>query len=70
LIKVNLPAPDLVQMLMGGVICGLATLLYIRSPAVAASDRQLLAQVLHGKEARILQWLGIVGPARPAARGA
>jgi O-antigen/teichoic acid export membrane protein len=50
------------------IICGIpvlaiAALVYLRSPALAASDRELLAGVLRGRESRLLAWLGLL-PAR------
>jgi len=32
---------------------------YLRSPAISKSDRQILSSVLHGREARILSRLGL-----------
>jgi len=66
-IKAVLPAPPIVQMLIGGVLCLAATLLYIRSPAIAESDRQLLAQLLHGREAALLAKLGLAPSGRAAS---
>jgi O-antigen/teichoic acid export membrane protein len=64
-IKWLLPAPPIVQMSIGVMLCALSWSLYIRSPAVAESDRMLLARVLHGKESEVLRWLGIIRPAGP-----
>ena len=58
--KSVLAAPPLVHLIIGALVCGLATFLYARSPALAPSDRQILASVLHGREARVLEWLGIL----------
>jgi O-antigen/teichoic acid export membrane protein len=52
--------PPLVAMAVGLVICTLALLLYVRSPALCASDRDLLAQLFHGREARLLKKLGVL----------
>ena len=57
--KSVLAAPPLAHLIIGALVCGLAALLYARSPALSASDRQLLAAILHGREARLLEWLGI-----------
>jgi O-antigen/teichoic acid export membrane protein len=69
-LKHLLLVPTIVQMLIGAVLCTVSSFLYVRSPAMAASDRRLLSQVLHGRESRLLQWLGIVGPVASAPRGA
>jgi hypothetical protein len=42
----------------------------VRTPAIAASDREILTSVFHGKEARLLQRLGLLRPARTAAPAA
>jgi O-antigen/teichoic acid export membrane protein len=60
LMKTLLAAPMLVHMALGVVICTIAMLLYVRSPALSTSDRQLLASVFHGRERRILAAVGIV----------
>lgn len=52
--------PQLVDIFCGLAMCGLATLLYIRSPAVSDSDRRILANILHGREGRLFHWLGIL----------
>ena len=53
-------APPLVAMACGVVVCGLAALIYVRTPALSRSDRELLAQVFHGREARLLHRLGVL----------
>jgi O-antigen/teichoic acid export membrane protein len=59
-LKRVMAAPPLVTMACGLVVCGCAALLYVRSPALSRSDRQLLAQLFHGREARLLQRLGVL----------
>lgn len=59
-LKRMLTVPPVVAMGCGVVVCALAVLLYIRSPALSRSDRDLLAQLFHGREARMLQWLGLL----------
>jgi hypothetical protein len=54
------PAPPVVAVACGVVVCGLATLVYLRTPALARSDRELLAQLFHGREARLLHRLGVL----------
>jgi O-antigen/teichoic acid export membrane protein len=67
LVKSLVRAPEILQLLMGAVICGIAALLYMRSPAVSASDRRILGTVLAGREARLLQMLGLAGRAEKPA---
>jgi O-antigen/teichoic acid export membrane protein len=55
--EVRLPVP--LQLCAGLLICAGALLIYIRSPAVSASDRSILAGVLHGRESALLSWLGL-----------
>jgi O-antigen/teichoic acid export membrane protein len=59
-LKRALAAPPLVAMACGVVVCGLAVLIYVRTPALSRSDRELLAQVFHGREARLLHRLGVL----------
>jgi hypothetical protein len=53
-------------MTCGVAICGLALWLYVRSPALSRSDRRLLGELFHGREARLLQRLGVLQPLGPA----
>jgi O-antigen/teichoic acid export membrane protein len=57
--KSVLAGPPLAYLAIGALVCGLAGFLYVRSPALSVSDRQILASVLHGREARLFEWLGI-----------
>jgi len=59
-LKRMMTAPPLVAMACGLAVCGCAALLYVRSPALCRSDRELLAQLFHGREARLLQRLGLL----------
>lgn len=52
--------PPIAALACGVVVCGVAALLYVRSPALCESDRELLAQLFHGREARLLQRLGVL----------
>jgi O-antigen/teichoic acid export membrane protein len=54
-----LPASPGLRLLAGAVLCVTAALLYVRSPALSSSDREILASLFHGREARVLAWLGI-----------
>jgi O-antigen/teichoic acid export membrane protein len=68
-LKVTVPAPAIVHLLIGVLICGAGALIYVRTPAIATTDRQMLAAVFHGKEARILQFLGLIRPSHSATLG-
>jgi O-antigen/teichoic acid export membrane protein len=68
-LKVVVPAPAIIQLLFGALICGAGILTYVRTPALASTDRQMLAKVFHGKEARILQFLGLIRPSHSATLG-
>jgi O-antigen/teichoic acid export membrane protein len=51
--------PPIVDVVTGAVLCGLGVLVYLRTPAISRSDREILANVLHGREGRVLRWLGV-----------
>jgi O-antigen/teichoic acid export membrane protein len=55
--------PPIVHLVIGVILCGIATLIHLRSPALAISDRQILASVMGGREATVLRRLGIFLPA-------
>src|SRR5262249_34213516 len=59
-LKLGVPGPPLLHLVTGVIVCGLAGLLYARSPAIGQSDREILASVLHGRESRALGWLGLL----------
>jgi len=61
-LKALIGAHHLLNLGSGGLICGLAALLYLRSPAISDSDRELIGSILHGKERRALLWLGLSRP--------
>jgi hypothetical protein len=50
----------LVQVVMGALIFIPAGLLYIRSPALSRSDREILKTVTPGKAAGIMQRVGFL----------
>jgi O-antigen/teichoic acid export membrane protein len=52
--------PPLIQLTFGIVIFAVAGLLYIRSPILCRSDRELLRNLFPGKESRMLRLLGFV----------
>jgi O-antigen/teichoic acid export membrane protein len=58
----NLHMPSIASMLCGAGVCVLAAWLYVRSPALGRTDRELLAQLFHGREARLLRRLGVLLP--------
>jgi O-antigen/teichoic acid export membrane protein len=57
--------PPIVQMLIGGAVCGLGALAFLRSAGISQSDREILSNLMHGREARVLRWLGLA-PSRQA----
>lgn len=59
-LKAALPPNPIVAMACGGVVCALGVLLYVRSPAICASDRELLGKLFHGREARWMRGLGLL----------
>jgi O-antigen/teichoic acid export membrane protein len=61
-IRRTLHVPPLVHMAIGLLICLAGILVYLRSPAIAPSDRALLASVFGGKETRLLRRLGLLAP--------
>jgi O-antigen/teichoic acid export membrane protein len=56
-------APDVVHLAIGFALCAMAGLLYLRSSGLSTSDRGILGNVLRGREAHVLRWLGVL-PAR------
>ena len=59
-IKTVLHAPALVQVVVGALIFIPAGLLYIRSPALSRSDREILKTVTPGKATGIMQRVGFL----------
>jgi O-antigen/teichoic acid export membrane protein len=55
-----IPLPAVFQVVLGAVIFVLAGLIYIRSPALSASDREILRSVTPNKAARIMQRIGFL----------
>jgi O-antigen/teichoic acid export membrane protein len=58
--KTLVGAHAILNIALGVLICALAWLLYVRSPAVSASDREILGGVMRGRERRILTLLGLL----------
>ena len=59
-LKTFVPAPALLQVLMGLVVFVPAALLYIRSPALSTSDREILKTVTPGKAAGLMKSVGFL----------
>lgn len=58
--------PAIVALACGILVCGVGTVLYIRSPAISESDRSILANILGGRESKALRLIGLL----PKERGA
>ncbi|MGA2364391.1 MAG: lipopolysaccharide biosynthesis protein [Steroidobacteraceae bacterium] len=54
--------PPVLQLFIGGLACAIGLLIYVRTPAIANSDRLILGSVFHGKEVRIMRRLGLIAP--------
>jgi O-antigen/teichoic acid export membrane protein len=67
LAKEFVPAPMLVHMAFGLIVMSIAGTLYLRSPAIAESDREILGTLLKGRESRVLQLIGLLRPGAKAA---
>lgn len=52
--------PPLARLAIGMILCGIGMLAYLRSPGISTTDRGILATIMQGREARALQWLGLV----------
>jgi O-antigen/teichoic acid export membrane protein len=63
LLKAAFEAKPVVHLIVGALITTVGALIFVRSPALSSTDREVLASVLHGREARALRWLGLF-PAR------
>ena len=59
-VKAVIPLPALFQVGFGAVIFVVAGLIYLRSPALSSSDREILRTVTPTKAARIMQRLGFL----------
>ncbi|MGH8242642.1 MAG: lipopolysaccharide biosynthesis protein [Steroidobacteraceae bacterium] len=66
-LKATLEMPVVLHMAIGAILCTAGWLIYVRSPVLSRSDRDILANVLRGREARLLQWLRVF-PERQRAR--
>jgi O-antigen/teichoic acid export membrane protein len=59
-LKAHVRMHEVLQLIIGAAICGLAALAHMRGPAVSESDRGILASVFEGKETRHLRRLGLL----------
>jgi O-antigen/teichoic acid export membrane protein len=66
-LKSAVVASPIVNLACGVVICSLAVLAHVRSPAVAPTDREILGSVFQGRESRIMSWLGLLPSRRVTA---
>jgi O-antigen/teichoic acid export membrane protein len=58
--KRTLDMAPMLQLMLGAAICVIGVLVYVRTPAIGASDRGVLASLFHGREARTLSLLGLM----------
>jgi O-antigen/teichoic acid export membrane protein len=65
-LKAILALPSVLHLIIGGALCALGGIVYVRTPALTRSDRAVLAAVAKGKERRVFELLGIV-PRRSAS---
>jgi O-antigen/teichoic acid export membrane protein len=60
LLKHYTASGPLVAMICGVPVFALALVIYLRSAALSGEDRSMLAGLLHGSEAAVLRWLGVL----------
>jgi O-antigen/teichoic acid export membrane protein len=65
LLKILLPLPAIAQVALGLLVCTGGVLLFLRSGAISQSDREIMANLMHGRESRLLHRLGLA-PRIPA----
>lgn len=58
--KRTVPVLPIVHLTIGAILCSIGVLVHLRSPAIAASDRQILGLLFHGKEANFLKRFGLL----------
>lgn len=59
-LKIALPTPPIVHLAIGAIVFALAALIYIRTPVLSSSDRDLMASIAGNKAHKLLVKLGIV----------
>jgi O-antigen/teichoic acid export membrane protein len=60
-LKVLLPGPPVLQLIMGMAVFACIALIGVRSPVLCDSDRELMQRLFQGRESRLFKILGIVG---------
>ncbi|HZO22851.1 MAG TPA: LrgB family protein, partial [Steroidobacteraceae bacterium] len=60
--KTYIEVPRIVHLVLGAVVCALAVPIYTRTRAICRSDREILASLFRGREARPLEWIGLLRP--------
>jgi hypothetical protein len=68
-LKAALPPSSVLNLVVGLLIVASVSLIHFRGPVLCASDRAILLRLFHGKEVRLLQWLGLVGPVADGTLG-
>lgn len=56
----------MVHLLVGAIVMGSTALLYVRTPALSASDRSILGSVLSGRERKLMQVIGMIPSTNPS----
>jgi O-antigen/teichoic acid export membrane protein len=65
-IKRFVPGPSSLQLILGLAVFAGVILIYIRSPVLCRSDRELFVRLFQGRETRVLRWLGLLTDVRGA----
>jgi O-antigen/teichoic acid export membrane protein len=60
-LKVLLPGPSVLQLIMGVAVFACIALIGVRSPVLCDSDRELMQRLFQGRESRLFKILGLVG---------
>ncbi len=60
LLRMVMRVPPVMSLIVGAAVCLAAGLAFVRSPAISDSDREILGNVLHGREAILLRWFGLL----------
>ncbi len=67
-LRMLVPLPVMVHLGIGVAVCGVGVLAFLRGPGISRSDREILAHIMHGREGRVLRWLGLSPRAGVAAQ--
>ena len=65
MLKALVPVPAVGQIALAVPVGGVAMLLFLRSGAIAQSDREILANLMHGRESALLRRLGLAPGVAP-----